>query len=283
VSTNQLTVRAGIAALLTVAWGLALMFVPSKYPFPHRFHHDVDSAILALEISRGADDIERVIRPGPDEQAEVKDCFLGTKDVRTRTAMLCEAQARDYEYKSNQFDLVFIPLYCFSLWSLARVFMPRTPLLTLLILGAALFDYLEDWQIFRALDGANPTIYIPSLIKWGLLALAFLGIGIVLPRSKSPVYALATKRLVGIAYFLSGLLLLISVALGTWMGYSLIELASGVFAFLLVVQVTGFLGPYLAIPGIKQTFVANFCEERKKAGQESLTAVKAEPADGSRL
>jgi hypothetical protein len=257
------------------------MFELPKYPFPHKFHHDVDSPILALEISRGADDIERVLRPGPTEQAEVKDCFLGTMDDRTRTAMLCEVQARDYEYKSNQFDLVFIPLYAFSLWSLARVFMPRIRLLTLLIVGTALFDYLEDWQIFRALDGASPAIYIPSLIKWALLGLVFLGTGIVLLGSKSPVYALGTKRLVGLAYFLSSILLLISVVFGTWIAYSLIALALAVFVFLLAVQVIGFLGPYLAIPGITQTFVENFCEERKKTGKEAITAVSAEPADKS--
>jgi hypothetical protein len=185
------------------------------------------------------------------------------------------------EYKSNQLDPVFIPLYGFALWSLARVFMPRIPLLTLLIVGTALFDYLEDCQIFRALDDASPAIYIPSLIKWALSGLVFLGTGIVLLRSKSPVYALATKRLVSVAYFLASLLLLISVAFGTWIGYSLIALAIAVFGFLLVVQVIGFLGPYLAIPGIKQKFVENFCEDRRKAGKESITAVSAEPADES--
>jgi Na+/proline symporter len=138
---------------------------------------------------------------------------------------------------------------------------------------------MEDWQIFRTLDGANPVIYLPSLIKWALFGLVFFGAGIVLVRSKSPVYSIATKRLVGLAYFLAGILLLISVAFGTWIGYSLIELGIGVFGFLLVVQVIGFLGPYLAIPGIKQTFVENFCEERLKAGKQSITAVSAEPAD----
>jgi hypothetical protein len=275
-SPNQLTVRAGIAAFVTVAWAAVLMLLPPEYPFPHKFHHDVDSPVLALEISRGAKDINPVLCPDLPEQAEAKGCGFGEKDAKP-TPM--EAQAKEFEYKSNQLDLVFIPLYAFSLWALARVFTNRTGLLTLLILGTGLFDYWEDWRIFSALDGASPEIYIPSLIKWGLLGLVFLGIGVILLQSKSPVYALATKRLLSLAYFLSGILLLISVALGTWIEYSLIALANGVFGFLLVVHAVAFLGPYLAISGIKQTYVENFCEERKKAGKESITAVSAAPAD----
>ena len=80
---------------------------------------------------------------------------------------------------------------------------------------------------------------------------------------------LATKRLLVVAYFLSGILLFISVAFGRIIGYSLIDLATAVFSFLLVIQAIAFLGPYLAIPGIKQTFVDNFREEGKKAGEAS--------------
>jgi len=255
---NKRTIRAGIAALLTIIWAAVIMLVPPKYAFPHQFNHDVDSPILALEISHDAADIDLVLRrSSPDS-----------------------ARAIDFESQSNKLDLVFIPLYAFSLWSLARVFTDRTLFLTLLILGAAFFDYWEDWRIFQALKGENPAIYIPSLAKWGLLGVVLFATGVILLRSKSPVYSLASKRLLFLAYLLSSLLLLISVALGSWIGYSLIALGSAVFAALFVVHAIAFLGPYLAIPGIKPVFVENFCEERKKAGKESLVAVKAEPADG---
>jgi hypothetical protein len=289
-SEQRLKLSAGIAALLTVLWGLLLSvppqfpvlsqkfaILPPRYPFHHQFHHDVDSPILALEISQGADDINLVLHPGPNKEAEARECNLGRKD-RQPTAAVCEAQARDFEYKSNVLDLVFIPLYAFSVWALLRVFIGRTGPLVLFILGTAAFDYLEDWRIFQALDGENPAIYVPSLVKWGLLGLALLATGIVLLRSKNPVFSLATKRLLGLAYVVSSLLLLISVALGTIIGYSLIELGVALFSFLLVIQAGTFLGPYLAIPAINQKFVDNFCEERKKAGRESLVAVKAEPA-----
>jgi hypothetical protein len=277
VSHETATVRAGVAALLTIVWAAVLMFLPPKYPFPHKFDHDVDSPVLALEISRGIDDIDRILRPGPTPEAEANNCYLGTR-ARHPTPQICEAQAKDYEYESNELDLVFIPLYAFSLWSFARVFTNRTRLLTLLILCTGVFDYLEDWQIFRARQGEIAAIYIPSLVKWALLGLVLFGIAIVLLRSKILAYSIATKRILSIVYFLAGILLLISAAVGKWIGYSLIELGTGLFGFLLLVQAIGFLGPYLAVPAIKQTFVDNFCEERKKAGRESLIAVKAAPS-----
>jgi hypothetical protein len=249
--------RAAAAAVLMIAWIIVMVRVPPKYPFPSVFHHDVASPILALEISRNADDIEAVLQRA-DPQAK---------------------QAVDFERVSNQLDLIFIPLYAFFFWALARVFTARTRLLTLLILGTALFDYAEDWLIFRALDGENPPIFIPSLAKWGLLGAVLLGTGIILLRSRSPVYSLATKQLLAIAYFILGLLLLISVAFGTRIGYSLIALAIQLLGFVVVVHLIGFLGHYLAIPGITQKYVENFCEERKKTGKESLIAVEPGPRE----
>jgi hypothetical protein len=259
---NKLTNRAAVAALLMIAWIVVMAKVPPKYPFPHSFHHDVASPILALEISRNADDIEAVLHRH-DSQAK--------EDAKD--------QAAKCERISNYLDLVFIPLYAFFFWSLARVFTDRTRLLTVLIVGAALFDYAEDWLISLALDGENPAIYIPSLAKWGLLGLVLVGTGIILLRSRSPVYSLPTKRLLAIAYFIAGLLMILSVALGSIIGYSLIGLAIMLVALLVVIHLVGFLGHFLKIPGIMLTYVENFCEERKKAGKESLTAVKPGPAE----
>jgi hypothetical protein len=252
--------RAGAAAILVIAWATVMLRVPPKYPFPHIFNHDVDAPVLALELSHDEDDIELVLHR--------KETTADKSDLT--------AQAKDYERKNNVLDLVFIPLYTFFLWSLARVFTNRARLLTALIIGVGLFDYLEDWRIYRALNGENPAIFVPSLAKWGLLGLVLFGTGIILVRSKSPVYALATKRLLAIAYFISGLLMLVAVALGDWIGYSLIEVAFRALLLLIVVNVVGLLGHYLAIPGIKPKFVENFCEERKKAGKESLRAVEPE-------
>lgn len=256
-SNSKRTDLAGVAAVLVWAGSLVLLLVPPKYPFPHVFHHDVDSPVLALEISQDAGDLDAILRRSDPHSM----------------------QAIDFQRVTNELDLIFIPLYTFFLWSLARVFTNRAGLLTLLIIGTGLFDYVEDWQIFRALTGETPPIFIPSLIKWAMLGLVFLGTGIILLRSHSAVYSLATKRLLAIAYFISGILLLTSVVFGARIGYSLIELAMDLFAFVVVIHVVGLLGGYLAIPGITQTYVENFCEERKKTGKESLVAVKPAPAE----
>src|SRR5579864_6049903 len=163
---NKLTNRAAIAAVLMIAWIVVMAKVPPKYSFHHSFHHDVASPILALEISRDAGDIEAVLH---------RDELHGTGEQKKNAE-----KAAEFERISNYLDLVFIPLYAFFFWSLARVFTDRMLLLTVLIVAAALFDYAEDWLISLALGGENPAIYFPSLAKWGLLGLVLVGTGIIL-------------------------------------------------------------------------------------------------------
>jgi len=218
---------AGWAALLMIAWGGVMFWRLRAYPFPHEFHHDVDSPGIALEESHKASDIEAVLHRD-DQRVKAEE----------------KQKAKDSLRQNNRLDLVFIPIYAFFLWSLGRVFRERTPLLTLLILGTAFFDYWEDWRIFRALDGENPAIDIPSLIKWALLALVLLGTGVILMRSVSTVYSLATKRLMGIGYVIAGLLLLIALGGGDELfgyGYSLIEVGALLYAQLTVIQMVGLL------------------------------------------
>lgn len=249
--------RAGLAALLMIVLGLVMQGLLMLYPFPHAFHHDVNSPGLALQISRGAEDIGIVLHRSEPGAAKAV-ASLGW---------------------NNGLDLVLIPIYAFFLWSLARVFTNRTRLLTIFIIGTALFDYLEDAQIFRALGGENPAIYLPSLAKWSLFGIVLVWIGVIFLRSKIPVYSVATRRLLGLAYFISGLLILISVTAGQFIGYSLIELGMLLFSALAVIQVFGLLGHYLSIPGATPKYVNDFCNERKKAGKESLRAVEPGPED----
>ncbi|MGA7236693.1 MAG: hypothetical protein WBY44_13490 [Bryobacteraceae bacterium] len=245
-------IRAGVAAAFTIAWAL-LMSTLNRYPFPHIFSYDINSPVLALEFSHDAYDIDAVLHRSEPDKAPV---------------------AIHIMWLENALDLIFIPIYGFFLWSLARVFTDRTRLLTSLIVGTTLFDYLEDWQIFRALAGASPPIYPFSLVKWVLLGLALLLTAVVLLRTASLVYSLPTERLIAIGYLISGGLIVVAVALGQWIGYSYIEIALEIFGFLAIVHIIGLLGPHLAIAGISQKYVENFCEERKKTGRGSLVAVK---------
>ena len=249
--------QTGMAAAVAISWAALMISVLNRYPFPHVFPQDVDSPVLALEMSRNASDIDAVLHRSEPDNAP-------------RAAYIM--------WLGNVLDLVFIPICGFFLWSLARLFTAHTRLLTSLIAGAALFDYVEDWQIFRALNGLSPAIYVSSLIKWGLLGLVFLFTAVILLRSVSPVYSTATKRLIAIAYLVSGGLIVLSVSLGEFIGYSHIELAMRIFGLVVIVHLIGMFGHYLSIPGISQKYVENFCEERRRAGKESMTAVKPERA-----
>jgi hypothetical protein len=247
--------RAGVAAAFTIAWALLMGWAENQYPFPHIFPHDIGRPVLALELSSDGPEIDAVLH----------------RSEKDKTARAVETMR-----VVNVLDLVFIPIYSFFLWSVARVFKPHTRLLNLLIAGVVLFDYAEDWQINEALHGASPAIYLPSLVKWGLLGLALLATAIILLRSVSPFYSDPTKKLLAIAYAASGSLMILSVVLGRVIGYSYITLAMQIFSLLVVVHLIGMLGKYLSVRGITQKYVENFCEERKRAGKESLTAVRPE-------
>ena len=52
---------AGFAALAAVVWGAWMAIIVAHYPYDHVFRHDVDSPVLALEMSRDAGDISAVL------------------------------------------------------------------------------------------------------------------------------------------------------------------------------------------------------------------------------
>jgi hypothetical protein len=247
-----------------VIWGLVIGYHANQYPYPHVFHHDIDPPVLALELSHDAGDIDAVLHRS---QAGNQATAQKTADAENSMATV------------NWLDLVFIPLYAFAIWSLARLFTTETRLLVIFVTGAAVFDYVEDVLIFSALRGNNPLIFIPSVVKWGLLGVVFILLAGILLRSNSPVYTLPTKRLLAIGFCISGMLILMDVALGGWIGYSHLALGTAIFSALLVANIIGLLGHYAAIPALKQTFIENFCEERKKLRDTRATAIRAERAD----
>ena len=71
---NPAALMAGIFALFAIFWGLwmsvAFTVGPFPYEFPHRFHRQIDSPVLALELARDAADVAAVTqkndRANPD-------------------------------------------------------------------------------------------------------------------------------------------------------------------------------------------------------------------------
>lgn len=257
--------RAGAAALLTILWAAPIAYIQSAYPFQQTFPHDIGSPVLALELSRNRADIESVLHRD-DPGAAV----TGGAKVSGRTDV---EKARAIQWRANMLDLIFIPIYTFFLWAVVRLFLPRTFLLTLAIVAVGIFDYWEDWRIFEALRGENPTIYVPSLLKWGLMALVLTATGSIVARAGAEIYSLATNRLLALAYWSSGGSMAIAVASGQWFGYSLIQLSVAIFSGIILIHAIGLLGRYLTIRGISPAYTEDFCDKHRRPGGESLAAV----------
>ncbi len=147
------------------------------------------------------------------------------------------------------------------------------------MIGAAIFDYIEDVLIFSTLKGAGPLEFIPSLVKWGLLAVTFIGIGASMLRGDATVYSFATHALLGLAHLAAAALHLLAIAFGGFIGYSWLELGNKLFAITILVNVAGLLGPVVArwFPGSDITYIDDFCRKRKM-GLTSGPAVQTTPA-----
>ena len=237
----------GWAALITVLWSV-LMMTMLAYPFEHRFNHDVDSPILALELAHDKSDIDAVLQTKRENRA------IAVNTIWWNTIL----------------DLVFIPLYVGYLLRLGRLFpdvVGLGRLVPMLAAGAGLFDYVEDWLIFMALRGGYPPVYLPSLAKWGLLALTQLALGPLLLRTRVEIYSLATRRLLGLAHVTAGAIMLLGAALGEWIGYSWIELGAKIFAVTILSNAIGLVGGYLGgwLRESQPEPLDDFCSKRSKA------------------
>jgi hypothetical protein len=208
---------AGLAALAAIAWALIMMYPEYNYPYPRKFNHGVKKPVIALEISRGEGDINAVLRRGSSQS-----------DLAHRTMS-----------QVNWLDLIFIPLYALSLWSTARLFTEHTSILTAGIVLTGIFDYLEDWRIYQALEGDNPPIYVFSVIKWALLGIVLLGLSWIFATTQSAIYSVRTKRLLATGYFGAGAVILTDAVFGGRIGYAHIALGVSIFGITMAVHAIG--------------------------------------------
>jgi hypothetical protein len=243
----------GLVALLLVCWSILMMIFLRPYKFDHDFHDEIDSPVLALELAPDASALRSVLQTAnpTDEQC-----------------------ARKVLKINNGLDLILIPIYTCFLWFFADLISPRSNGMNryiriaclLCIMGAALFDYLEDWGIARTLDSRQLTDSLAqatrfsSLVKWGLVGGALLLTSILLFRAATAVYSIATMRLLAILYGVAGFLVLSGLVRNP-----LIEFGMKIFAFLVVINAIGLLGPILMrrFPGIEPVYIRDFCQQRK--------------------
>jgi hypothetical protein len=255
--------RTGLFALLMVLWSLLMFVLLRPYPIDHDFPSQIDSPVLALELPSDAHDLETVLR-----SADPK--------ITARTQQVLSI--------NNCLDLVLIPLYAAFLWFFVDMLTGAPGSRTLCrichatILGAVLFDYLEDFGIFRALRGAQLTdeiahaISLPSHVKWGFFGSALFFVGMLLFRSDGLIYSKATTRIQAILFTVAGLLVLSGL-----MEPAKIELGANVFGLCAVWNAGAWLGPTLIqrFPGIRPRYVTDFCNRERS---EHATSVTVEPA-----
>src|SRR5580704_15376765 len=198
------SVMTGFVALLLICWSILMVILLRPYKFDHDFHDEIDSPVLALELAPHANALRAVLQTSSpaDEQC-----------------------ARKVLKTNNSLDLIFIPIYACFLWFFADLISVESNganryirfACLLCIIGAALFDYLEDWGIAITLDHgqltdslARATRY-PSLVKWGLIGSALLLTSVLLFRAVTVVYSIATTRILAILYGMAGFLVLLGL------------------------------------------------------------------------
>jgi hypothetical protein len=242
----------GIPALAVVIWATAMSAVistrgPAPYPLESRFYHDVSDPVLAIELSHGRWDIERVLPPA---NKQIEAC---------RRAILV----------NTILDFVFIPLYVWYLIRLIRCIgnSGRLPkMASTFVLLAGLFDIAENFFILAALRSTYLPIYLPSLAKWAMLGLALVLIGHMLAGDHAVVYSIATDRLLGIAHVYAAGLMLLGVVAGEWLAYSWIQHGASVLAATFLV--TGLYIPLFCIrrllPPQLVRYVDDFCVRKQK-------------------
>ena len=257
----------GIAALLTSLWALVMItlgsYGPAPYTFAHRFAHDIDSPVLALELAHDRSDVDAVLQ---QESENAADRHAAIRALRLNTVL----------------DLGFIPLYTVYLLALARLAGGRGRPIAALFVGAAVFDYIENLFIFRTLAGGGPLPFVPSLIKWGLLAIGLAVIGAGFLRGGTTLYAYPTRALLGLAHLIAAALIALAVVLGERLGYSWLELGIGIFSATVLVNTVGLLGPWVGrwFPGRDIRYVEDFCRKRERG--MTASAVRADLLTGTR-
>jgi len=203
---------AGLAAVLTALWGLLMMLT---FACPERgFHRGIQSPVLAIELVNGQADLVGVLVKCPAEK------------LRQNVTL----------------DLIFVPLYTSYMALLALLFGTRLGVILPLTTAAGIADYVENYFIFDSLSGASPHQLLPSLIKWGLLAMALAVIGISMARSDVPVYTPVFRTVLGAAHVTVALMWAVAL-FGQWtpLGYATIDPGALIFAGTIVFNAFGLL------------------------------------------
>lgn len=240
----RLRAVAGLTAALTILMALIMLAGMVGYPAREKFHDNIQSPVLALELARNKDDLQQVFQtadpkdaPGEVNGADALNAYRAVSALKGDTIEDCG----------------FIPLYSSFLFAIIVLFSSDSVKKRLrigpglLIVAVAALDYAENLGIFRAIaapavtDHLAHAIRYPSLAKWALLGVALVVLGGLMMISKVDVFPKGMRKLLGAAFILTGVMLAGGTACPVWIGY-----ANQVFALLVIVSAIGLLWPFFA-------------------------------------
>lgn len=236
----SIAILAFLAAVMVtiMAWGLG------RYgPKPESFHHgQIKGPVLALELASDRNDLVEVLQT---TNPALTMAWPNGCPFDIQRGPVCALRINTFQ------DCVFIPLYAGILLCMALLFSaaPRRRWLGLagaaLAVAVAIFDYAENRGIFKALgtgvftDQTALAISSPSRIKWTLLGLNLLFLGVLICISRLANFRAWVRWVLSVAYWVAGLMLLAAMA-----RLPLFALATPLFGLLIVISAGGLLGPF---------------------------------------
>jgi hypothetical protein len=229
--------------VMIMAWGLG------RYqPKPESFHHgQIKSPVLALELASDRNDLIEVLQT---TNPALTLSWPNGCGFEIQRGPVCALRINTFQ------DCVFIPLYAGFLLCMALLFSkaPRRRWLGLagaaLAVAVAVFDYAENQGIFKALrtdvitNQTAQAISTPSRIKWTLLGLNLLFLGVLICISRLTNFRVWVRWLLGISYELVGLMLVVAAKAQLM----LFAIATPLFGLLIIVSAVGLLGPFFQRP-----------------------------------
>ena len=231
----------GLLALISLTIFLVMLFGMFAFPFCPPFKHQIKSPILAVELAADESELCAVIGTKQPASAEQERCANPQKQPSPHNA----ARAIALITANTWEDLLFIPAYALFVYCLASLAVASSDgkgktlsrIVGVLILLAAIFDYLEDLGIFTSLKAntLNSSVIshtrAVSLAKWSLIGVSLLLVGIILLRAGDALYGRVLRNVLGWLAIAAGALMLISTLLPGLMLY-----ANSLFALLILLN-----------------------------------------------
>jgi hypothetical protein len=205
-----IAVLGAAAVIIFLIMGLGMA---QRYPQRTAFHNGkIKQPVMAMELARNQADLEVVLQTANPAQALEE---ARKPDSAGRKNAVCALRVNTFQ------DLIFIPMYAGFLACVGWLFHCGAAkrawvgiLAAGLALAAAVFDYIEDYEMFQTFkasqvgDDLARAISGPSKVKWILLGISLLLLGVAIGISRFKDLGKRAKSGLAFAFAAFGALLL---------------------------------------------------------------------------